>query len=258
MKFQRLLMATSLVVLLAFRWQTTAQDSSLTSAKKLYESTGNEAVVMGTISVKGKIPAALRIDMSADPVCAKLNPKSETDWIITNGDKLQNVFIYVKQGGPLETYRFPVPDSEAILQHQNCQYVPHVLGVRVMQSLLVQNSDPTAHNSHPQPKNNPEWNQTQPSAAPPLEKAFSRAEMFIPFKDNQHPWEKAYVGVFDHPFFAVSNEFGSYKVEGLPPGTYTFVVWHEKLGEQEFEVTLVPGESRNLDFTFDADKETKP
>jgi hypothetical protein len=44
----------------------------------------------------------------------------------------------------------------------------------------------------------------------------------------------------------------------LPPGTYTFVVWHEKLGEQEFEVTLVPGESRNLDFTFDADKETKP
>jgi hypothetical protein len=56
MKFQRLMIATSSVVLFAFGWQTTAQDSSATSAKKLYESTGNEAVVMGTISVKGKVP----------------------------------------------------------------------------------------------------------------------------------------------------------------------------------------------------------
>jgi hypothetical protein len=32
------------------------------------------------------------------------------------------------------------------------------------------------------------------------------------------------------------------------------VVWHERLGEQELEITVTPGETRNADFTFDADK----
>jgi len=85
-------------------------------------------------------------------------------------------------------------------------------------------------------------------------KTFSHPEVLIPFKDNQHPWEKAYVAVMDHPFFAVSDESGRFEIRGLPPGTYTLVVWHERLGEQELEITVAPGEIRNADFTFDADK----
>jgi hypothetical protein len=52
----------------------------------------------------------------------------------------------------------------------------------------------------------------------------------------------------------VSDEFGRFEIRGLPPGSYTLVVWHERLGEQQLEMTLVPGEIRNADFTFDADK----
>jgi hypothetical protein len=90
--------------------------------------------------------------------------------------------------------------------------------------------------------------------SPPVIKIFTRPEQLIPFKDNQHPWEKAYVAVMDHPFFAVSDEFGRFEIHGLPPGTYTLVVWHELLGEQQVEITIAPGENRNADFTFDADK----
>jgi hypothetical protein len=57
-----------------------------------------------------------------------------------------------------------------------------------------------------------------------------------------------------HPFFAVSDESGRFEIRGLPPGTYKLVVWHERLGEQELEITVTPGETRNADFTFDADK----
>jgi hypothetical protein len=84
----------------------------------------------------------------------------------------------------------------------------------------------------------------------PLVKMFARQEVPIPFKCNQHPWEKAYVGVFNHPFFAISDMFGRYEIRGIPPGSYKLVAWHEKLGEQETEITLVPGEVRNLDFAF--------
>jgi hypothetical protein len=52
----------------------------------------------------------------------------------------------------------------------------------------------------------------------------------------------------------VSDEFGRFEIRGLPPGSYTLVVWHERLGEQQLEMTLVSGEIRNADFTFDADK----
>jgi hypothetical protein len=76
----------------------------------------------------------------------------------------------------------------------------------------------------------------------------------IPIKCNQHPWMKAYAGVMDHPFFAVSDSSGKFEIRGLPEGTYNLVIWHEVLGEQEMEITVIPGESRNVDFTFDADK----
>src|SRR5205807_9182591 len=104
----------------------------------------------------------------------------------------------------------------------------------------------------PAPKNNQEWNQTQADGAQPLMKTFNRPETFITFKDNQHPWEKAYVGVFEHPFFAVSDENGNYKIDGLPPGKYILVAWHERFGEKTLEITIAPAESRNVDFTFDA------
>jgi len=224
--------------------------------KPFYKPTGNEATLIGMIKVAGQVPPNKIIDMTADPTCVKLNlnPKPQTELILLNEGGLQNAFIYIKKGAALDNYQFEIPTSEVVLQHLNCRYSPHVLGIQKLQRLLVVNKDPTQHNTHPVPKNNPEWNQSQPSEAEPMEKTFARPEMFIPFKDNQHPWEKAYISVLEHPFFAVSNEFGSYQIPGLPPGTYTIVVWHEALGEQEIEITLVPGESRNLDFFYQGEK----
>ena len=63
--------------------------------------------------------------------------------------------------------------------------------------------------------------------------AIQHPEVFIKFKANEHPWEKAYVGVFSHPFFAVSDDSGVFRIEGLPPGDYSIVAWHEKNLESE-------------------------
>jgi len=251
MKSHRLPLAIALIFVASYGGQTTGQDNASSATKRLYERTGNESTVTGTINVVGEVPKPLRIDMSADPVCTQLNPTAKTELVVSSGGKLQNVFVYVK-GGPLETYRFERDsDDAAVLRHQNCRYSPHVLGVRVGQPLMIENGDPTTHNTHPSTMNNREWNQSMPPGGSLPVKYFERPEAFIPFKDNQHPWEKAYVGVFDHPFFAVSNELGSYKIQGLPPGTYTLVAWHERLGEKSIEITIVPGEIRNLDFAFD-------
>ena len=221
--------------------------------KPLYNPTGNEATVTGTINVTGTILPPRRIDMMADPVCVEINLKPTLDDLIVRDGKLQDAFIYLT-GESLKSYRFAVTDSDVELQHRNCYYSPHVLGLRVGQNLRIVNNDPTTHNTHPTPRANAEWNQSAPAGSPPLVRRFSHAEILIPFKDNQHPWERAFVAVMDHPFFAVSNEFGRFEIRGLPAGTYTLVVWHERLGEHKVEITLAPGEIRNADFTLDADK----
>jgi hypothetical protein len=217
--------------------------------KPVYKPTGGEATIVGTISFVGQPPKPFRIDTSADPICAKANPDASTDWVVVHNQKLANVVVYLRSES-LNTYSFPAPSPDVTLEHKGCQYVPHVLGMQTQQTLKVVNSDPTAHNTHPTPKNNDEWNQSQGSGAGPLEQRFPSPELFIPIKDSQHPWEKAYVGVFSHPFFSVSSTDGSYKISGLPPGEYTVVAWHEKLGEQTVDVFLAGSELRNLDFSF--------
>ncbi len=231
--------------------------SPLLQEKPLYKPTGNEATLLGVITLKGTPRKPLKFDMTADPVCIDLNKTPATDpSIMINDDKLLNAFVHVK-GESLSAHRFELPGSEVVLQHVNCQFAPRVFGMRVGQTLAVLNNDPTQHNTHPTPKINQEWNQSQAPHGPPIMKTFKREEALIPIKCNQHPWEKAYVGVLSHPFFAVTNELGSYEISGLPPGTYKLVGWHEAFDEQELEVTLAPGETRRVDFIFDLENGLK-
>jgi hypothetical protein len=220
--------------------------------------TGDVGSVTGAIAYIGTPPAPKKIDTSADPVCGQKNPNLSTeDTVVTNG-KLANVFVYIKDGTTaagkkVGDYAWDTPTTEATLDQNGCHYRPHVLGLMTNQKLKITNSDPTQHNIHPTPKNNPEWNQTQPNGAPPIEKTFGRAEVLIPVKCNQHPWMKSYIGVMKHPFFAVSGEDGSFTIKGIPAGKYTVAAWHEGGAagtEKTMEVTVTANGSAKADFAF--------
>jgi plastocyanin len=214
--------------------------------------------VSGTIAYNGAAPAPKKIDTSADPVCGQKDPNLSTeDNVVTNG-KLANVFVYIKDGAAadgtkVDGYSWPAATAAATLDQNGCHYRPHVMGVMTGQKLSITNSDPTQHNIHPTPKNNPEWNQTQPNGAPPIEKTFARAEVLIPVKCNQHPWMKAYIGVLKHPLFAVSGADGSFTIKGVPAGTYTVAAWHEGGAtgtEKTMSVTVPAGGAAKADFAF--------
>ena len=212
-----------------------------------------EGTITGTISFDGDPPPARRIDTEADPICTKINPTLSTDdWIVTNG-KLANVFVYVKAaGGQFDKFHFEPPRSEVIVQRKGCQTIPHVVGLQVNQLVTFFNNDDTQHNYHILPKKNPEWNATL-TAGNSFDRSFTRAEVLIPLRCNQHPWERSYIGVLPHPFFAVTNKDGVFTIPGLPPGKYTLVAWHEGGADgieksMTFEIAL--GESKTINFVF--------
>jgi plastocyanin len=207
----------------------------------------------GTVTLTGAAPKMKPINMSQESACASQHPTPALTENVVTGDKgaLANVIVYVSTG--LDGYSFTAPPSAATIEQKGCQYHPHVLALQAGQNLEVVNSDPTTHNIHPEPAANREWNESQPPGAAPIDKSFARPEVAIPVKCNVHPWMKAYIGVFDNPFFQVTGKDGAFDLKGLPPGTYTVIAWHEQYGASAPQtVTIGPKESKAVNFIFNA------
>ena len=224
-----------------------------------YTPTGNEGSIVGVVNFAGAAPAPKPISMDQDPVCAQTGAGAVAEDIVVNGDKLSNVFVYIKDGKAgdksITSLEFPQPGQPVVLDQKGCRYVPHVLGIQTKQNLNVLNSDATSHNVNVDAAKNTKFNQGQPNGAAPIVKTFARAETLIPVKCNQHPWMRAYIGVLGHPFFAVSGPDGKFEIKGVPPGTYNLVAWHEKYPQgQTVSVTVGSKESKQTDFSFSSDQ----
>jgi plastocyanin len=205
--------------------------------------------VKGVVTLNGTPPRNEPIRMNADPVCLKQTQgeQFQETYLVADG-KLANVFVYVKDG--LGKYAYDPPTGSVTLNQQGCHYIPHVFGVRVGQPIEIVNSDPTLHNIHAVPKVNQEFNNGQPIQGMKMSHTFTTKEIMLPFKCDVHGWMNAYVGVMDHPYFAVSDKEGKFELKGLPPGTYTIEAWHEKLGAVTQSVTLGAKESKDVNFTL--------
>jgi plastocyanin len=204
--------------------------------------------ITGSIALQGTPPAPQSIRMDSDPYCARESKAMTETHVTGTGGTLQNVFVYVKDG--LGDRRFPVPSTAVVLDQKGCQYVPHVLGIQVGQTLELASSDNTLHNIHAVPQQNREFNKASQMAGIRHTHTFSTREVMVPFKCDVHKWMNAYIGVLDHPFFAVSGANGTFELKGLPPGTYTIEAWHEALGTQTQTVTVGEKDTQNITFTF--------
>jgi plastocyanin len=210
---------------------------------------GKAGNVSGRVIFEGAPPVNAPVKIAADPTCMQANPDGLTfETFAVKAGGLDNVFVYVKDG--LGNYVYDTPTESAKIDQQSCRYHPHVFGIRVNQPLEIVNSDPTLHNIHAMPKANSEFNNGQPIQGMKMTHTFDKKEVMVPFKCDVHGWMNAYVGVLDHPYFAVTDKTGKFEIKSLPPGTYTLEAWHEKLGTQTASVTLGAKESKDVTFSF--------
>lgn len=210
-------------------------------------------VISGTVLFKGKAPQRTKVDMEEDPQCARLHkqPVYQDPISVNRKGNLGNVFVYIKHG--LEGKTFQPSAASVTMVQKGCGFEPRVLGIQTGQGYQVINSDPVTHNIHPRPKNNREWNHSQAAGAEPLLRRFIQPEVMIRVKCNVHSWMKAWIGVVESPYFAVTATDGSFELKNVPPGKYTIEAWQEELGTQEQELIVEPSGKPTLLFTFKGD-----
>jgi hypothetical protein len=185
----------------------------------------------GRFVVDGAPPAVppLLVD-NKDPFCLEAKPENEA-LIVGENDSLANAVVYLRlpRGGKVDVH----PDYEAqlsepvALDNNGCSFKPHVTLVRVGQSLVVKNSDPTGHNTN---INVFAFNQTIPAKSETPLKVARDTPLPMPVVCNIHPFMKGHLLSQKHPYMAVSGDDGTFEIKNIPAGKHEFQFWHEAPG----------------------------
>lgn len=205
--------------------------------------------IKGKVTFAGQVPAPRELPMNGNPECSSMHkgPVYSDELLVKDG-AVQNSFVYIKSG--LASRSFTPPTESALMDNKACVYVPRVMGVQVNQPVILQNSDATLHNVHSYGKANKSFNLGLPFQGMKQTKKFTAPEVMVTMKCDVHPWMLGYIGVLEHPYFAVTSADGTFELKNLPPGEYVVEAWHEKLGVQSQTVRIEPREAKEIVFNY--------
>ena len=198
--------------------------------------------ISGTVKFKGTAPAPKKLDVSKDKeVCGK-TPKTDQSLVVSNGNLVNAVVTItdIKKGKKIEV-------KKVTLDQNGCEYHPHVLAFPVGSTVEIQNPDGILHNIHSYSKVNSPFNQAQPKFKKTLDVKIDKPEA-IQVKCDVHGWMEGWLVATETPYFAVTDNSGSFKLTDVPAGTYNVEVWHEKLGKTSQKITVKGKEDAKVNF----------
>ena len=107
------------------------------------------------------------------------------------------------------------------------------------------NSDPVLHNVHAyDPAHTSLFNVSMAVQGVKLQQRLPQG--LVRVKCDVHPWMTGFVYASETPYAAVTGKDGAFRLDGVPPGTYTLHVWHEVLGAKDAGVTVPPKGAANV------------
>jgi len=182
------------------------------------------------------IPERTKLDVNKDQAhCLSKGPLLSDKWVVNEKNRgVKNALVWLVPepgGSPLAVHpalKNP-PTEPAVMDQPCCMFEPHVLAMRHGQKLIVKNSSPIAHNANIQ---GGEFS-ANPLIPAGGEQAYNEVPVYrLPYQVscNIHPWMKAYIRVFDNPYFAVTDADGKFEIKSAPAGKCRIVVWQEEVG----------------------------
>jgi plastocyanin len=224
--------------------------AALGAALGLLGQAATAGTITGTAVYEGQVPNLKPLSVAAEPICAKKHATIPNEALVLgSGNTMANVLVRVVSGLAAGK-TWPAPKEPVVMDQVGCQYVPHVMGIMVGQPFKVLNSDGILHNVHALPKVNRPFNMAMPPTRKEATESFAKEEGMFVIKCDVHPWMQSFIGVFSHPFFAVTGPDGKFTIANLPAGSYEIEAWHERLGTQKSTLTVGASDTKTASFKF--------
>lgn len=232
---------------------------SFTSSAMAVEpsSKADGGTLVGKVILDGDAPVLAPLiksgagDIKDKEVCGAADVPDES-LVVGEGKGVANVFVYLRRAP--KGFKATTPKDPVVLDQKGCVFLPHAAVVQVGQTVLVKSSDAIQHNIHTFPtRNSPVNTLIKPNEDKGFEMKYAKAESDpIEVKCDIHGWMTSYHLILDHPFMAVTDKDGNFKIEGLPAGTHEFRVWHERGGllEKEYKVEIKAGAENAVELKY--------
>jgi hypothetical protein len=210
----------------------------------------NGGSIEGVVEFTGtKVPVDPILTLSSETkYCGQTLPARK--YLIKN-TRIENVVVHmvgIKAGKAIPAEPFAV----TILK---CEFVPHVAVGFKGNKIIMKTDDPVFHtfDIHASIGGKELYHVALPEKGSAVTKKLSK-EGILNLSCYAHPWQKAYVAVFDHPYAAVTDDKGGFAINDIPPGTYSVEAWHEELGtKQILEVKVESGKTSIIKFEYGKD-----
>jgi len=180
--------------------------------------------ISGRVSFTGQVPKLDRAKTISPECCGKTH--SYERLVVDKKGGVGYTLIYISNP-PAGKANFPA----VTVTQANCGYSPHMAIATRGANVTFVNNDPVLHNVHGYyfigNDRSTAFNFAQPTQGQSSSQQLRKAGMVNVECDAGHTWMNSWIWVTDNPYAAVSDDDGEYKLDGLPPGTYTVVMWHE-------------------------------
>src|SRR5918996_4817218 len=192
-------------------------------------------VIRGVVSFSGAVEAK-KLPVTIDQyICGKDKPSEKL--VVGPQRGVKNAVVWLRTPPPGATW--PSAPVKVEMDQKECVFVPRVVLVPAGGTVEFLNSDRLLHNLHSVSKENASFNRTQPKGRT-IPITFGKPEI-VRIDCDLHSWMRGWVVVAQHPFYALTDAQGRFKLDNVPPGQYTLRLWHERLGESSRQVTVAQG-----------------
>jgi hypothetical protein len=182
--------------------------------------------ITGTVKWSGALPktAAVAINKDTDVCDPQAQKKRDLERLVvgTNGG-VANTVVFLKdisKGKAMD-----LPEEHQFLNQKTCRYEPHVLLVPADGTLRMKSSDPILHTVHMSGAS--DYNLPFPFANQTVSRTMNRSGLVDLRCNAGHVWMNAEMLVVTHPYYAVTDTDGNFKLTNVPAGEYEIEAWHE-------------------------------